>query len=134
MEFHEYYFKDDEAKIFVEECRVLMTEDEDIQHLDPVFISKMCNYLEKLFPTYGDFDRRVGNEIRSFVKSDNKQILKVKRKIRDIINKAKEKFLDKVSRNCENITVRTKEVGLTNLNPNPTPNSSPIRGAVHSDV
>ena len=99
-----------EAKVFADEVKLLIEGEAASIGLDPQFISRLCNYLEKRFPNYGDFDFAVGNEIRLYMQqSDNTYVKKVKQRIHDIINKAKAKFLRDIYNKVEKVKVLPKE-------------------------
>jgi len=113
MNFKEHYFTE-EAKIFADYVKQQLNElndegSEDIDSLSPEFVNRLCNYIEKVFPAYGDFDSAIGNEIRKYMKGDNNQIKKMKKKLHDVINKAKSKFLDTIQNKCEKIKVVPKK-------------------------
>jgi hypothetical protein len=109
VNFQEYYFKEDDAKAFVNEVMLILEEESDSIGLNPAFIAGMSNYLEKCFPSYGNFDVAVGNEIRKYMKGDNSYVKKVKKRIHEIINKCKGRFLHDVINRTEKIKVQPKE-------------------------
>jgi hypothetical protein len=112
MNFKEHYFQ--EGKQFAQLVEsVLMEEIEVTDELSQVFVNRLSNYLEKCFPTYGDFNQKVGVELRQHMKGDNNQIKKMQQKIHAIINKEKDKFLRNLQNKCEKIRVVPKnpEVG-----------------------
>jgi len=94
------------------EIKSVLTEEEEnynVDNIDPKFISRLLNYVDsKCFFSYGDFDVAVGNEIRKYMKGDNSYVKKVKKRIHDIINKARNKFLMDVSNKIEKIKVQPK--------------------------
>jgi len=113
MNFQEHYYGKD-AKEFVKLFEGYLTEyldgeSEPTSELDPQFISRLCDYLEKCFPSYGNFNTAISTELRNVMKGDNNQIQKMKKKIHDAINKAKAKFLDTVQNKCEKIQVVPKK-------------------------
>lgn len=116
MKFSEYYFTERDAKVFVNEVRLILEEESASVGINPVFVSRLCNYLEKGFPNYGDFDNAVGNEIRQYMKGDNSYVKKVKQRIHEIINKARNRFLRDVNIKVEKIKVQ----------PRSKPKSSPL--------
>lgn len=101
--------EESDAKAFTNEVRLLMEEESASIGLNPTFVSRLCNYLEKRFPDYGDFDLAVGNEIRQYMQGDNVYVKKVKQRIHDIINKAKNKFLRDIHNKVDKIKVQPKE-------------------------
>lgn len=108
MKFTEYYFRESEAKQFANEVRIILEDESPSIGIDSAFIAGMCNYLEKRFPNYGDFDVAVGNEIRKYMKGDNSYVKKVKKRIHEIITKAKGKFLHDVYNKVEKIKIQPK--------------------------
>lgn len=117
MNFSQYYFTDNELKEqFLNEVSLLLKEDEDTNNIDPIFVSRLMNYLEKVFPSYGSFDGAVGKELIKYVKGDQKHIKKIKKKIHDIISKARVKFLDTVQNKIERVSVTPR-----NKSPKPIP-------------
>lgn len=116
MKFSEYYFTESDAKVFVNEVRLILEEESASVGINPVFVSRLCNYLEKGFPNYGDFDNAVGNEIRQYMKGDNSYVKKVKQRIHEIITKARNRFLRDVNIKVEKIKVQ----------PRSKPKSSPL--------
>lgn len=107
--FEEYYFQESEAKAFANEVKLLVEEEVSSVGINPTFISRLTNYLERRFPNYGDFDTAVGNEIRIYIKGDNAYIKKVKQRIHEIINKAKAKFLRSIQDKVEKVKILPKE-------------------------
>lgn len=118
--FEEHYFQESEAKAFANEVKLLVEEEVSSVGINPTFISRLTNYLERRFPNYGDFDTAVGNEIRIYIKGDNAYIKKVKQRIHDIINKAKAKFLRNIQDKVEKVKVLPKE------EPKPAPQFKPL--------
>lgn len=115
MNFSNFYYTED--KQFINEVRELLTEEE----IDPSFVTKLINHLEKFTHLpYGDLDVAVYNELRKTVKGDNEQIKRLKKKVHDIIIKAKNKFLSNVQNKIEKITVTPKaeqtEMVISNQN------------------
>jgi len=108
MKFTEYYFRESEAKQFANEVRIILEDESPSIGIDSAFIAGMCNYLEKCFPNYGDFDVAVGNEIRKHMVGDNSYVKKVKKRIHEIITKAKSKFLHDVYNKVEKIKIQPK--------------------------
>lgn len=133
MKFAEHYFKESDAKAFANEVRLILEEESPSIGIDPAFVAGMCNYLEKCFPNYGDFDVAVGNEIRKYMKGDNSYVKKVKKRIHEIINKSKSKFLHDVGNRVEKIKIQPKAnpqqppapMGNPLLNTEPTAGESP---------
>jgi len=109
MNFEKHYFTEDSAKKFADEVRLILEEESASIGIDSTFIAGMANYLEKCFPAYGDFDVAIGNEIRKYMKSDNNYVQKVKKRIHEIINKCKSKFLHDVANRVEKIKIQPKE-------------------------
>jgi len=107
--FQDHYFQESEAKAFTNEVKLLIEEESASVGLNPAFVSRLCNYLERRFPNYGDFDVAVGNEIRQYMQGDNSYIKKVKQRIHEIINKAKSKFLRNIQDKVEKVKILPKE-------------------------
>jgi hypothetical protein len=108
LNFQEHYFSDSMEFIALVN-RMLKEEDDFTASLNPQFVSRLSNYLEKGFPSFGDFNTAVGVELRKYMQGDNDQIRKMQRKIHNIINKAKEKFLHGIQAKCEKILVVPKD-------------------------
>lgn len=103
MNFKEHYY--DEKKQFITEVTQLLIEEK----IDNSFVVKLTNYLEKIFPIYGDFDKLAGNEIRKYLSgSDEKKIKQTKDKVYKILIKAKNKFLMSVRDKVSNLEVNSK--------------------------
>jgi hypothetical protein len=120
MDFLNYYFADNKQS-FLDEVKkelgyFVLSEDEHSTSLDPVFISGLCNYLEKKFPSFGDLNQVVSIELRKYINGDNAYYKSVRQRIYDIINKLKNKFLKDIENKMEKIQVI----------PKPIPKSSPI--------
>lgn len=129
MNFSKFYFKENEAKDFTDEVKVLIEQDLASVNINPIFISRLCNYLEKGFPNYGDFDVAIGNEIRQYMKGDNIYVKKVKQRIHDIINKSKNKFLRDVHNKVDKIKILPKEEPKPSpLHTNPLLSDEPTQG------
>jgi hypothetical protein len=109
MKFVEHYFTEDIAKQFAKEVCLIFEEESASVGIDQSFISGLTNYLEKRFPTYGDFDLAVGNEIRKYMKGDNSYVKKVKKRIHEIINKCKSRFLHDITNKVEKINIQPKK-------------------------
>ena len=112
MDFQRHYYKED-AKQFVAIFESVLKEEPNVEsppteELSPKFISRLCDFLEKSFPSYGNFDTAIGNELRKFMQGDNQQVKAIKKKIHSAINKAKEKYLDTVQNKCEKLQVVPK--------------------------
>jgi hypothetical protein len=102
MKFNDYYYQD--PLEFVSMVNDMLKEDiEFTSSLDPIFIARLSNYLEKRFPSFGDFNTAIGLELRKYMSGDNNQIKKMQRKIHNVINKAKEKFLHSIEDKCNKI-------------------------------
>ena len=123
MNFSEHYFKEDDAKKFANEVILMVEEETASVEIDPAFISGLSNYLEKCFPAYGNFDVAVGNEIRKYMKGDNSYVKKIKKRIHEIINKCKSKFLHDVTNRTEKIKVQPKDPSLP---PSTVPSNDPL--------
>jgi vacuolar-type H+-ATPase subunit I/STV1 len=114
--FQEHYFQEDDKESFINEVKdelnkLLLQEQETFSsEINPQFITRLLNYLEsRCFVSYGEFDQKVGNEIRQYVKGDNSYIKKVKQRIHEIINKAKSKFLRNIQDKVEKVKILPKE-------------------------
>ena len=125
MDFQEYYFSDDNKELFLnyvkeemQEIQILAEDEVNSVVIPPDFISRLLNHLEKCFPNYGQFDQQVGNEIRKFSVGDNSYIKKLKKRIHEIIIKAKHKYLTTIGARVEKIKIIPKN----------KPQSSPVHG------
>ena len=136
MNFEKHYFKEDTAKAFANEVRLILEEESASIGLEPAFVAGMSNYLEKCFPSYGDFDVAVGNEIRKYMKGDNSYVMKVKKRIHEIINKCKSKFLHDMTNRVEKIKVQPKDTpkGPTMYHQDPLMSDQPTAGEVPPNV
>jgi len=123
MKFAEHYFKEDAAKSFAKEVILMVEEETSSTEIDPAFISGLANYLEKRFPTYGDFDVAIGNEIRKYMKGDNSYVKKIKKRIHEIISKCKSRFLHDVTNKTEKIKIQPKDPSLP---PSVAPSNDPL--------
>jgi len=108
MNFAEHYFNEDNARAFASEVMPLIEQEAASIGIDPAFTTGLANYLEKRFPTYGDFDVAIGNEIRKYMKGDNSYVKKVKKRIHEIIQKCKNRFLHDITNKVEKIKVQPK--------------------------
>lgn len=133
MRFPDYYF-DDSMRFIDLVNKMLKEEAEFTASLDPVFITRLSNYLEKSFPSFGDFNMAVGVELRKFMKGDENQLRKMQKKIHNIITKAKDKFLQNIQAKCDKIQVVPKEkvtksaIEIEPVEPD-VPNEEPIQNA-----
>jgi hypothetical protein len=129
MNFSKHYFTED-AKAFANEVKLLIEQDDVASvSINPMFVSRLCNYLEKRFPNYGDFDIAVGNEIRQHMQGDNSYVKKVKQRIHDIINKSKSKFLRDIHNKVDKIKILPKqEPAPPIVNYDPLMSDEPIAG------
>lgn len=114
ISFNNFYFKEQEAfiKEVKEELNKLVLQEQEIvsKGIDPQFIARLLNYLEsRCFVSYGEFDQKVGNEIRKYVQADNSYIKKIKQRINDIIIKARNKFLKSIQDKVEKVKMLPKE-------------------------
>jgi len=130
INFNEFYFQNNETfiKEVKEELDQLMNEEETLSSgISQEFIARLLNYLEsRCFVSYGEFDQKVGNEIRKFAKGDNAYIKKLKQRINDIITKARIKFLHSIRDKVEKVKILPKE------EPKPPQAFKPLAGV--SDV
>ncbi len=76
--------------------------------LDKEFIMRLSGFIEKRFPTYTEVSNALANELRKHVK-DGKERKAVKKKIMNILDKAKAKYLEKVETQVERIKVSTNK-------------------------
>lgn len=106
MNFQEYYYED--KGLFEQYFREVIDDTADVEEINPEFVSRLCSYLEKGIPTHATLNSSLGQELRKYIKGDNDQIKKIKKKIIDAINKAKVKFLDAIENKCEKIQVVPK--------------------------
>lgn len=135
MNFSEHYFKEETIKEFVNEVKMIVEQEMQTVEINPMFVSRLCNYLEKRFPNYGDFDVAVGNEIRQYMQGDNSYVKKVKQRIHDIITKAKSKFLRDVHNKVDKIKVQKKVAPKSSpINYDPLMNDEPTQGKTPSNV
>lgn len=108
MNFKEHYFNESDAKLFTEEVRLVLEQEQESIGIDPVFISRLCNYIEKGFPSYGNFQAAITNELRSRIDGDNSYVKSVRKRIIEIVNKCRDKFLHDVANKVEKIKVQPK--------------------------
>lgn len=138
MNFSDHYFKEADAKEFADEVRLILEEESASIGINHAFISGLSNYLEKRFPAYGDFDVAIGNEIRKYMKADNSYVKQVKKRIHDIINKCKARFLHDITIKVEKIKVQPKDPILPpNVQKNPlvsTDEEEPMTGEMPTNV
>jgi hypothetical protein len=89
---------------------ILLKENEDMNTLDPKFITRLINYIDKLFPSYGNLDHNISIELKSIMDNkDTKDIQKVKKKIHNILMKCKSKLLTRVKDQVEKISIGPKQ-------------------------
>jgi hypothetical protein len=89
---------------------LFLKENEEMVSLDPKFISRLTDYIDKLFPNYGTFDSNIDAEIRKVMKTgDGKDVKKIKIKIHSILMKCKNKLLHTLKNKVENIKVQPKQ-------------------------
>ena len=114
INFNEFYFQNNETfiKEVKEELDQLMNEEETLSSgISQEFIARLLNYLEsRCLVSYGEFDQKVGNEIRKFAKGDNAYIKKLKQRINDIITKARIKFLHSIRDKVEKVKIVTNSI------------------------
>jgi len=80
------------------------------EHINKEFIVKLINFIDSRFPAYGEFDDKILNEIRKYIdQSDNKEVLKIKSKIHQVILNEKKRFLDKLYIKVSKILVPKKK-------------------------
>ena len=91
--------------------RELLEEAMKIQSLDSKFVTKLMNYLESVFPSYGEFSQNINTELKKVVpvgdEEKMKEFGKVKKKIHDIVTKAKQKFLNDVEKKVTDLKIST---------------------------
>lgn len=113
LDFNKFYFNEQNKEAFIEEAKkelnLLVEEESASVQIDPNFVARLANYLEQKFPNYGEFDIQVANEIRKHMKGDNSYVKKVKKRIHEIINKCKAKFLHDLTNKVEKIKVQPKD-------------------------
>jgi len=103
MEFKKYL----KERLIIEELTLL--EDEvETKPLDKKFIIKLMNYLESLFPSYGDFDNSMSVELSKYVKGDIKDVRKLKKRIHEIILRLKHKLIRDTQTKVEKLTAEPK--------------------------
>ena len=74
-----------------------INENEEKEPLNPEFASLLLTYLEQQFPSYGVLSNNITAELRKHIKNgDPKKMDQVKRKIHDIVQREKQRFLNKV--------------------------------------
>jgi len=102
IKFSQYYL--------VEGIEDLIKENEEKESLNREFILKMMNYLDGLFPSYGKFDGSINNELQKYMRSgeNGKDIRRIKKRIHDILQKAKNKMLGSIQAKVEKIQVVPK--------------------------
>ena len=75
-----------------------------------IFIIKLFNHLDKLFPSYGTFDSDILNEIRNYMdESDNNAVRKVKEKIHSMFITEKKKFFDNFQKRMGKLRIPKKK-------------------------
>lgn len=121
IHFNNFYYKNQEffIKEVKEDLNKFLLDENEIASIGipPRFVARLLNYLEsKCFVSFGDFDTAIGNEIRQYMKGDNSYVKKVKQRIHEIINKARNRFLRDVNIKVEKIKVQ----------PRSKPKSSPL--------
>lgn len=88
---------------------LLLLEDEvEKKPLDKKFIIKLMNYLENLFPSYGDFDNNMSIELSKYVKGELKDVRKLKKRIHEIILRLKHKLIRDTQTKVEKLTAIPK--------------------------
>lgn len=112
LNFNKFYYDDQTVKTFIEEAKkqlnLLVEEESASVQIDSNFVARLVNYLEQKFPNYGEFDIQVANEIRKHMVGDSGYVKKVKKRIHEIINKCKHKFLHDVTNKVEKIKIQPK--------------------------
>ena len=87
-----------------------MSEESEQKPLSDQFIGSLMNYLEKRFPSFGDLDNGINSELRKYMEvGDGKDVTKVKKKIGDIVQAEKQRYLNKVRGRVEKIMVVPKK-------------------------
>lgn len=113
MDFTEYYFSEENKELFLkyvsEELNVLK-EDVNITsvNIPTEFVSKLLSHLESRFPDFGTLDGAMAIELRKHVLGDNSYVRSIRKRIHEIINKAKQKFLHTLSNKIEALKVEPK--------------------------
>lgn len=100
------------------ELDMLLKENEETVALDSKFITRLINYIDGVFPSYGDLDSNINNELRKVMKvGDGTDVKKVKKKIHNILMKCKAKLLHTLKDKAEKIQVEPKnnESGVPEL-------------------
>jgi hypothetical protein len=94
----------------------LLKENDNMTSLDGKFITRLINYLDGLFPSYGNLDQNISVELKNIMKdNDSKDIQKVKKKIHNILMRCKSKLLTKVKDQVERINIKSKDEELTEM-------------------
>jgi len=96
-----------------------LNEEEEREPLNPEFVSLLLTYLEQQFPSYGILSNGISAELRKHIKNgDPKKMEQVKRKIHDIIQREKQRFLNKVQTRVMQLKVVPQQgTGLATENP-----------------
>ena len=127
LDFNDFYFNEQIKETFLKEVQKelnLLNEEESVSvQIDPNFVARLANYLEQKFPNYGEFDIQVANEIRKHMMGDNSYVKKIKKRIHEIINKCKSKFLHDITNRVEKIKVQPKDPSLP---PSVAPSNDPL--------
>lgn len=94
--------------------RELILEAAQKEELNKKFIVKLMNYLESIFPDYGQFSQNMTTELKAHMKIGTeekaKELKKVRKKIHEIITKEKMRFLNNVQNKVERIQVTGDEI------------------------
>lgn len=89
---------------------LLLKENDETVGLDSKFITRLINYIDSVFPSYGDLDSNIDNELRKVMLiGDGVDVKKVKKKINAILLKAKHKLLNDIKNKAEKIQVIPKK-------------------------
>jgi hypothetical protein len=120
MEFKKYL----KERLIIEEL-ILLEDEVETKPLDKKFIIKLMNYLESLFPSYGDFDNSMSVELSKYVKGDIKDIRKLKKRIHEIILRLKHKLIRDTQTKVEKLTAEPKTQEGTKPTEKLTPKSVP---------
>lgn len=85
----------------------------DPSTLDGTFVTKLIDYLDKGFSSYGQTDSAIKAELKKTMpvgtEEKMKEVTRVKKKINDVIAREKKRFLDRVSGKVEDIKIKPVE-------------------------
>jgi len=103
----DYLYEDENDPSYVEQITMA---DDGKEPLDNAFLIKLVNYLDTLYPQFGTFDDKIYNEVRKYIGAmDNKEVIKIKKRIHKVVTDEKDKFLTKLKRRLGRVRVPKKQ-------------------------